>query len=207
LTLSLLIWGNYFNSPPLLGSNSGRLFAVPFQSAVEYVLMRFVRLFTILPLRGFIHLVSQEGNFTDYFKGFERNRAVIGIFGKQTEQVLKDLKVDFIWFGYMGVNDENGHLMVNKQYLATGSRTDIYLDVVHELCHVKQHMEGKELFDPRFDYVDRPTEIEAYRYAVQEAKRLGLSAGEIRVYLKTEMMSTEALDKLIKNMVVNLDVS
>ena len=104
----------------------------------------------------------------------------------------------------MGVNDENGHLMVNKRYLATGSRQDIYLDVVHELCHVKQHMDGRELFDPRFDYVDRPTEIEAYRYAALEAKRLGLSAEDIRVYLKTEMMSTKALNKLIKNMGVDL---
>ena len=105
----------------------------------------------------------------------------------------------------MGVSDENGHLMVNKQYLATGSREDIYLDVVHELCHVKQHKEGRELFDPRYDYVDRPTEIEAYRYAVQEAKRMGLSSSEIRVYLKTEMMSNKALNRLIENMGINIE--
>ncbi len=141
----------------------------------------------------------------DYFKGFEKNRAVRGIFGEETEKVLMNLKVDFIWFGYMGVNDDDGHLMVNKRYLSTGRKEDVYLDVIHELCHVKQHMEGKELFDPRFDYVDRPTEIEAYRYAVQEAKRIGLSAAEIRVYLKTEMMSTQALEKLIKNMRINVE--
>lgn len=178
---------------------------MPFQSATEYVIMRFVRLFTRLPLRGIIHLVSRQGNFTDYFVGFEKNRAVQGIFGAETEQVLKNLKIDFIWFGYMGVSDDDGHLMVNKQYLATGSRQDIYLDVVHELCHVKQHMEGRDLFDPRYDYVDRPTEIEAYRYAVLEAKRIGLSTSDIRVYLKTEMMSTKALDKLIQNMGVDLE--
>ena len=105
------------------------------------------------------------------------------------------------------VSDDDGHLMVNKRYLSTGRTEDIYLDVIHELCHVKQHMEGKELFDPRYDYVDRPTEIEAYRYAVQEAKRIGLSAAEIRVYLKTEMMSTQTLDKLIKNMNINIEKS
>ena len=55
--------------------------------------------------------------------------------------------------------------------------------------------------------MDRPTEIEAYRYAVQEAKRIGLSAAEIRVYLKTEMMSTQTLDKLIKNMNINIEKS
>jgi hypothetical protein len=167
--------------------------------------MRFVRLFTRLPLRDIIHLVSQQGKFTDYFVGFEKNRAVQGIFGAETEQVLRNLRVDFIWFGYMGVSDDDGHLMVNKRYLATGSRQDIYLDVVHELCHVKQHMDGRELFDPRYDYVDRPTEVEAYRYAVKEAKRIGLNAAEIRVYLKTEMMSTKALDKLIGNIGVELE--
>ena len=29
----------------------------------------------------------------------------------------------------------------------------------------------KELFSPGYDYVDRPTEVEAYRYTVKEAKR------------------------------------
>ncbi len=177
---------------------------MPFQSATEYVVMRFFRFFTRLPLRGIIHLVSQNVNFTDYFRGFEKNRAVQGIFGEETEQVLKRLKVDFIWFGYMGVDDGTGHLLVNKGYLSSGSKQDIYLDVIHELCHVKQHMDGRDLFDPHYDYVDRPTEIEAYRYTVQEAKRIGLSPAEIRVYLKTEMMSQEALDRLIRNMGVDL---
>ena len=108
---------------------------------MEYVLMRFFRLFTKLPLRGIIHLVSQTGTFMDYFKGFEKNPAVRGIFGEETEKVLRNLKVDFIWFGYMGVSDDDGHLMVNKRYLSTGRKEDIYLDVIHELCHVKQHME------------------------------------------------------------------
>jgi hypothetical protein len=180
---------------------------VPFQSAIEHVMGRVMRLITRLPFQGLIHLVAQEQDFTDYFVGFEINGAVQGIFGEQTEAVLRNLKIDFIWFGYMGVSDTNGHLLVNKRYLATGSREDIYLDVVHELCHVKQHMEGKDLFDPRYDYVDRPTEIEAYRYAVQEAKRIGLSDAYIRLYLKTEQMSTTALDKLIMNMGVKLEVS
>jgi hypothetical protein len=141
----------------------------------------------------------------EYFKGFEKNLAVRGIFGEETEKVLQNLKVDFIWFGYMGVNDNDGHLIVNKRYLNSGSKEDIYLDVIHELCHVKQHMEGRYLFDPRYDYVDRPTEIEAYRCAVQEAKRLGLSATRIRQYLKTEMMSTEVLNRLIRNMDITLE--
>jgi hypothetical protein len=180
---------------------------VPIQNAVEHVAGRFLHYLTNLPLRGLIHLVSQQAKFTDYFIGFEKNRAVIGIFGKETETVLNNLKIDFVWFGYMGVSDDDGHLMVNKRYLSTGRKKDIYLDVIHELCHVKQHIEGRDLFDSSYDYVDRPTEIEAYRYAVLEAKRIGLSAGEIRVYLKTEMMSSAVLDILIRNMGVDLEVS
>ena len=152
-----------------------------------------------------MHLVAETGTFMEYFKGFEKNPAVRGIFGEETEEVLKNLKVDFIWFGYMGVDDNDGHLMVNKRYLNSGNKEDIYLDIIHELCHVKQHMEGRDLFDPRYDYVDRPTEIEAYCYAVQEAKRIGLSAARIRQYLKTEWMSTEDLDRLIRNIDVNLE--
>jgi hypothetical protein len=59
-------------------------------------------------------------------------------------------------------------------------------------------MEGKELFDPRYNYVERPTEIEAYRYTVQEARRLGLSDERICEYLKTEWMSREDLKFLAR---------
>jgi len=142
--------------------------------------------------------------FTDVFKGFERSRAVKGIFGDKTEEVLRNLKVEFVWFGYMGVDNSDGHLMVNGRYLNSGDRTEIYLDVVHELCHVKQWMEGKELFDSNFDYVDRPTEVDAYRYAVLEAKRLGMSEKRILAYLKTEWISPQDLKRLVKNMDVPL---
>ena len=143
--------------------------------------------------------------FTDCFKGFEKVEAVKGIFGEKTEEILRNLKVEFIWFGYMGVDDTDGHLMVNERYLNTGDKTDIYLDVVHELCHVKQHLDGKELFDSQYDYVDRPTEIEAYRYTVKEAKRLGLNGERILKYLKTEWISDEDLKRLVKNLNINLE--
>ena len=140
----------------------------------------------------------------DYFVGFEKNSAVRGIFGEETEQILQNLKINFIWFGYMGVDDNDGHLMVNKRYLSTGSKQDIYLDIIHELCHVKQHKEGRELFDPRYDYVERPTEIEAYRYAVKEARRLGLSEERITCYLRTEWMSDADFKKLLKSVDVHI---
>jgi hypothetical protein len=136
--------------------------------------------------------------FIDYFKDYEKVPAVRGIFGDKTEEVLRNLKVEFIGFGYMGVDDVDGHLLVNSRYLKTGDKTEIYLDIVHELCHVKQFMDGKKLFDPHYQYVDRPTEVEAYRYTVKEARRLGLSDEWILTYLKTEWMSLQDLAKLAR---------
>jgi len=172
---------------------------------MEYVAWRIFRLFRKLRLTEIIHLVTHTRTFMDYFKGFEKNLAVIGIFGEKTEEVLKNLKVEFIWFGYMGVDDNDGHLLVNARYLNSGTKEDIYLDVIHELYHVKQHLEGQELFDPRYEYVDRPTEVEAYRYAVQEAKRLGISDKRILDYLKTEWMSEEDLKRLVKNIAIKIE--
>jgi hypothetical protein len=63
---------------------------------------------------------------------------------------------------------------------------------------VKQFMEGKELFDHNFSYVERPTEVEAYRTAVEEARRLGLGDRRICSYLKTEWMTDEEFGRLAK---------
>ncbi|MGB9741390.1 MAG: hypothetical protein ACP5IM_03940 [Candidatus Bathyarchaeia archaeon] len=138
-------------------------------------------------------------SFTDFFKGFEDVEAVRRIFGEKTEEILRNLQVEFAGFrGYMGVSDVDGHLMVSAYYLKSGDLIDIYLDIIHELVHVKQFMEGKELFDDRYDYVGRPTEIEAYCHAVEEARRLGLDDARICQYLKTEWMSERELKKLTK---------
>jgi len=82
--------------------------------------------------------------------------------------------------------------------LNNGDLVDIYLDIIHELVHVKQFMEGKELRDGNFSYVDRPTEIEAYRHAVEEARALGMNDKQILEYLRTERMSDENLNRLAK---------
>ena len=142
--------------------------------------------------------------FTDYFKGLEKLHVVRRIFREQTEAVLLDLQVDFTWIGgYMGVNGSNGHLIVNTRYLHNGDRVDIYLDLIHELVHVKQFSEGKDLFDRKYSYVERPTEVEAYRYAVEEAKRMGLSDERICNYVKTEWMSDEAFTQLAITLNIN----
>jgi len=75
-----------------------------------------------------------------------------------------------------------------------------YLDIVHELVHVRQYREGKPLFDESFEYHERPTELEAYSHAVKEARRLGLSDDEIFEYLKVDWMSEEEVRKLSRTL-------
>jgi hypothetical protein len=139
--------------------------------------------------------------FADYFKGFENVDAVRKIFGDNTREVLRNLNVEFSGTrGYMGVSEIDGHLLVSARYLHDGNIVDIYLDIIHELVHVRQFMEGKELFDNHYNYAERPTEIEAYRHAVEEARRLGLDDERICKYLKTEWISDKELRSLAKTL-------
>ena len=140
--------------------------------------------------------------FTDYFVGFENVPLIRKLFGEKTGQVLHNLKVEFYSakFGYMAVSDEDGHLLISAYHLRTADQAVIYLDVVHELHHVKQFMDGKELFLTDFEYVDSPIEIEAYLGTVDEAKRIGFSDDQIVEYLKIEWMTDEQLKRLVARM-------
>jgi len=170
----------------------------------ERLLFRFLRLARAARIDRIILFRGPARPFPDYFKGFDKIEAVKGLFGKKTEEVLRNVKVQLMWAGgYMGVNALNGHLMVNSKYLNKGDKIDVYLDIIHELVHVKQYKEGKELFDGRYSYTERPTEVEAYRYTVQEARRLGLSDKRICQYLRTEWMSDAAFKHSAKTLGVN----
>jgi hypothetical protein len=140
--------------------------------------------------------------FTDFFKGFEDIPAVRSIFGDETPKVLKSLKVEFFSskFGYMGVSDEDGHLIVSAYYLREGDTVSKYLDVIHELVHVRQFREGKPLFDENYEYHNRPTELEAYKLAIAEGRRLGVSDKELFDYLKVDWMNEDEVRKLAKNL-------
>jgi hypothetical protein len=173
-------------------------------TAIEYALFRVLRLFRKLPI-NILGIGNRKVIFSEYFKGLENVPAVQGIFGEKTAEVLGHLTVEISWImGYMYVDGSDGHLVISKGYLNTGNKTDIYLDLIHELCHVKQFMEGRELFDPRYDYVERPTEIEAYRYCINEGKRLGLSNERLRCYLRTEWMSDDDFKRIAKSVDVSL---
>ncbi len=139
----------------------------------------------------------------EVFEGLEDSPAIRGIFGDNgvSSGVLDEVVVEISSSKprYMRVRSEDGRIMVGRQHLVSADDVTLYLDVVHELTHVKQFWEGRELYDKRFEYVDRPTEVEAFKVAAEEAERLGLGEDIVRDYLKTDWMSDADLDKLIRN--------
>ena len=143
--------------------------------------------------------------FTSVFAGFDKVRAVKAIFGKETSKVLQALSVEITeGRGYMKINDHAGSIVVSAKYLREGREVDVYLDVIHELVHIRQHREGKELWDKNFEYVDRPTEIEAYKAAVKEARRLGMDEKQVADYLRVEWIPREVFERFLKNVGVKV---
>ena len=135
--------------------------------------------------------------------------AVRQLFGRETNEVLANLRVEFlnVRSDYIWVSDKDGHLIINANYLKHGEIRAIYLDLIHELVHVKQFRDGREIslqFGKRFEYVDRPTELEAYRHAMREARRLGMTDREIADYLKVTWLDAEEVERLAKHLGVKV---
>ena len=158
--------------------------------------------------------IEREGplnryNFTDFFKGFDQVPIIKKTFGENAVEILSNLEVEFNSFrrGYMGVSDDDGHLVVNTHHLKNSDYKILYLDVVHELIHVKQFMDGKNLFDEDYEYVDRPTEIEAYQITVDEAKKIGMNDKEIFDYLQVDWIDNESHKRLAKTVGIKISNS
>ena len=129
--------------------------------------------------------------FERFFQGFGSLPPVRELFGKDTARVLRGLKVEFFSarFGYMGTSDVDGHLLISTHHLSDSDFPTVYLDIVHELCHVRQFRQGRPLFYPKLSYVDAPSEIEAYTFTVREGKRIGMTNRKLLDYLKVEWIS------------------
>ena len=138
----------------------------------------------------------------DVFPGLDRSAAFRGIFPDGLrEQVLHDCQIDVMPEDmYMYIDDEAGNVVAGLGYLKEGDEKILYLDVLHELTHIRQWHAGKELWDRRYNYVDRATEIEAYRVAVGEARSLGMTDREIADYLRVEWTSREEHERLCKHL-------
>lgn len=100
--------------------------------------------------------------------------------------------------GYMRVFAD-GTLHISLDYWQSEEDWCLYLDVIHELVHVKQAREGRDLYAGD-SYIERKTEIEAYRVCVEEAGRMGLPEEKIREYLKVPWIDKEEYKRLLKKL-------
>lgn len=102
-------------------------------------------------------------------------------------KVLVDDSRDF----YMYVDDKGKRLVACLSHIQDSDPRIVYLDFLHELVHIFQLYDGRNLYDRRFKYVRRPTEIEAYAVAINEGRRIGMGDEELREYLRVEWISDE----------------
>ena len=116
---------------------------------------------------------------------------------EEIDQVMAHTRV-FIVDGTfeMFVDNEDGSITIGLAHLRSSSDDILYLDIIHELCHVQQHRQGRNLYDQRSDYVDRDTEIEAYLVTVREARRLGLNDEAIADYLRVSWLTPKNISDL-----------
>jgi hypothetical protein len=146
-----------------------------------------------------------EGRYRlrEVFSGLEEAEALNAYIGsrKQLRQILEKTEVTLTQdSGYMYVNDGDGSLVVSLGYLQTADAHYLYLDVIHELAHVKQYLDGRELFDENYSYVDRPTEIEAYQCTVAEARKIGMADDAIVEYLYVEWITRKEHARLLRTL-------
>lgn len=100
---------------------------------------------------------------------------------------------------YCFVDVETPRIVLSEWYYAQGNEQDLYLDLLHELTHLRQLEEGWDLWDQRFPYVERPTEVEGFAVAVEEGRRLGMTPEEIIRHLSNPWSSAADVELLLGN--------
>ncbi|MDE1853160.1 MAG: hypothetical protein KGI38_05345 [Thaumarchaeota archaeon] len=148
-----------------------------------------------------------EYKLTEVFAGLESSSALLKVFGSKAQmlKIMKHLKLRVersdsgLW-----LDRDTGTICIGSKHLTSAKNDFLYLDVIHVLVHVRQFLEGKELYDQAFEYVDRPTELEAYRTTVAEARRVGMEEDEILKYLRMDAVDDSELGKLMEKIGVKV---
>jgi len=101
--------------------------------------------------------------------------------------------------GYCYVDVKAPAIVLFESYYRQANPLDLYLDLTHELTHLRQLSEGKELWDHSLHYVDRPTEIEGYAIAVEEGLRLGMTEAQVLQHLSNPWLNDAEIARLREN--------
>jgi hypothetical protein len=137
----------------------------------------------------------------DIFDGLEESWIVKNILRDKFEYMKKSVEIRIVRCnGYMWVDDIDGSIYICLDYLRKGKKEYLYLDLLHELIHVDQLKKGMNLYDTRYSYIERPTELEAYKYTIEEAKNIGMSLEEILDYLHVDWITKEEAIILAKKL-------
>jgi hypothetical protein len=100
---------------------------------------------------------------------------------------------------YVWVDDKAPAIVLTEHYYSRGNDVDLYLDLIHELTHLRQLAEGRNIWDRRVPYVDRSTEIEGYAVAIEEGLRLGMTESGIIGHLSNPWMTHAEVLRLREN--------
>jgi len=102
--------------------------------------------------------------------------------------------------GFRMVETRKDVIVVSRSHLRNSPRMDVYLDIIHEFLHILQRKQGREIWPARkIQYVDRPTEIEAYSFSIAEARRLGVPDRYLRDYLDVPWLRRSQFLRLLRN--------
>lgn len=132
--------------------------------------------------------------FCDYFLGFEKAPPVLELFGGGAREVLARTKVEFIDSPFPTIypHEEDGHLVVSRQYFTGGKVSAIYLDAILCLNMAKRVSERRtSKGESQDDFTRDPAFLESYEAMVREARRISMPDAEIldRLVFMRFMMS------------------
>ena len=102
--------------------------------------------------------------------------------------------------GWEPVMSRGDCIVVGRRHLSKSPPITLYLDALHELYHIFQRRSGRDLWDISNGYAGSPTELEAYAFAIKEARRLGASDAYLRDYLDVEWIDRKEHRRLMKNL-------
>jgi hypothetical protein len=131
--------------------------------------------------------------------GLENSVALNKIYGRKLKEVMNTTFVDVVnkpW--EIWVDRGSKRIRINKDYLSKTDSETLFLDFIHEMVHIWQIDEGKDVFDGSVSYADKPTEIEAYRYTLEDAKQIGFNMRDIIDYLDVRWIDNEEHQRLVE---------
>lgn len=99
--------------------------------------------------------------------------------------------------GFCWVDESVPCIVLTMEHYLTGSDLDLYLDLLHEVTHIRQILEERDVWDEAYAYHRRPTEIEGYAVAVSECRRLGLDEKGVRDHLSNPWMTDAEVGELL----------